>query len=131
MHDYLTLPDALATQQVMIRKHGGSDGIRDTGALESALMRPQTGYYEDIIFEAAALFESLLINHPFLDGNKRVAFGATDVFLRINGYRITATSVEIHSSILHFFETGTCVLSSIEPWLRSITIKVPQEPSSK
>lgn len=123
MLDYISLPDALAIHQVMIRKYGGSDGIRDMGALESALMRPQSGYYEDIIFEAAALFESLIINHPFIDGNKRVAFAATDIFLRINGYRVTAMHSEIHVAIMEFFDTGTCVISSIEPWLRSITDK--------
>jgi death-on-curing protein len=123
MLDYISLPDALAIHQVMIRKYGGSDGIRDMGALESALMRPQSGYYEDIIFEAAALFESLIINHPFIDGNKRVAFAATDIFLRINGYQVTAMHSEIHVAIMEFFDTGTCVISSIEPWLRSITDK--------
>jgi death-on-curing protein len=123
MLDYISLPDALAIHQVMIRKYGGSNGIRDMGALESALMRPQSGYYEDIIFEAAALFESLIINHPFIDGNKRVAFAATDIFLRINGYRVTAMHSEIHVAITEFFDTGTCAISSIEPWLRSITDK--------
>jgi len=121
MPDYITLPDVLAIHQVMIRRYGGSDGIRDMGALESALMRPQSGYYDDIIFEAAALFESLIINHPFLDGNKRVAFATTDAFLRINDYRITGNSSEIHETIMELFDTGSCVLSRIEPWLRSIT----------
>jgi len=121
MPDYITLPDVLAIHQVIIRRYGGSDGIRDMGALESALMRPQSGYYDDIIFEAAALFESLIINHPFLDGNKRVAFATTDAFLRINDYRITGNSSEIHATIMELFDTGSCVLSRIEPWLRSIT----------
>jgi len=124
MPDYITLPDVLAIHQVIIRRYGGSDGIRDMGALESALMRPQSGYYDDIIFEAAALFESLIINHPFLDGNKRVAFATTDAFLRINDYRITGNSSEIHETIMELFDTGSCVLSRIEPWLRSITRRV-------
>lgn len=54
--------------------------MRDPGALEAALFRPQTGYYDDIVVEAAALLESLAINHPFVDGNKRIAFAAADVF---------------------------------------------------
>lgn len=77
--------------QVLIRRYGGASGIRDMGALEAAVFRPQSGYYDDIIWEAAALIESLTINHPFVDGNKRIAFAAMDVFLRINqeiGYRL-------------------------------------------
>lgn len=57
------------------------------GALESALYRPQTGYYLDLLQEAATLLESLAINHPFIDGNKRSAFAVTDVFLKLNGYQ--------------------------------------------
>jgi death-on-curing protein len=60
------------------------------GAVEAAAFRPQCGYYEDVIEEAAALLESLLVNHPFVDGNKRTAFAACDVFLRINGWQIRA-----------------------------------------
>ena len=73
-------------------RHGGTQGVRDLGALESALFRPQSGYYKDLVEEASALLESLTINHPFLDGNKRAAFAITDVFLNINGYEIDITS---------------------------------------
>jgi len=65
--------------------------VRDPGALESALYRPQTGYYKDIVAEAAALMESLAIHHPFVDGNKRIAFAATDVFLRIRHCRLISS----------------------------------------
>jgi death-on-curing family protein len=71
--------------QVLLEKYGGADGLRDAGALEAAAFRPQCGYYNDQVEEAAALLESLLINHPFIDGNKRTAFAAADVFLRLNG----------------------------------------------
>lgn len=94
--DYLTLADILAIHAVQIRRYGGSPGLRDAGALESALFRPQSGYYDDIVAEAAALLESLAIIHPFIDGKKRVAFAATDVFVRINGYRIEGESLRIH-----------------------------------
>ncbi len=83
--DYLTVIDVLGLHAVLMQRYGGAMGVRDAGALEAALFRPQTGYYEDIVAEAAALMESLAINHPFVDGNKRIAFAATDVFLRING----------------------------------------------
>lgn len=82
--DYLTLPDILGIHAELVETFGGSEGIRDLGAVEAALFRPQCGYYADIFEEAAALFESLLINHPFIDGNKRTAWASCDVFLRIN-----------------------------------------------
>jgi death-on-curing protein len=116
--NYVTLPDVLAMHMVLIKRFGGSDGVRDMGSLESAVARPQSGYYKDVIESAAALFESLAINHPFIDGNKRVAFAATDVFLRINGYRFTLNSKEIYASMTKFFDTGTFKLATIEPWLR-------------
>ena len=72
----------------------------DPGALEAALFRPQTGYYEDIVTEAAALIESLAINHPFVDGNKRIAFAAADVFLRINGWRLQRSPMQIHAEMI-------------------------------
>lgn len=90
MRDYLTLADVLAIHTESIRIYGGADGVRDLGAIEAALFRPQSGYYADIIEEAAALMESLLINHPFVDGNKRVAFAVCHIFIIINGYTLSA-----------------------------------------
>ena len=78
---FLSLDEVLAIHERLFEKFGGSSGIRDRGMLESALYRPQTCYYENLEEMAAAIFESLLINHPFIDGNKRVAFFATDIFL--------------------------------------------------
>jgi death-on-curing protein len=74
MTDYLTVAEVLAMHADQIERYGGSHGVRDPGLLESALNRPQTGYYADLIEEAAALWESLAQNHPFIDGNKRTAF---------------------------------------------------------
>ena len=72
MTDYLTLAEVLAMHADQIGRYGGSQGVRDQGLLESALYRPQTGYYAaDLVEEAAALWESLAQNHPFIDGNKR------------------------------------------------------------
>lgn len=84
MTEYVTTADALFFHKQLIECYGGAPGVRDLGALESALQRPQTGYYDTIIEEAAALLESLVQNHPFVDGNKRVAFAVVDVFLRID-----------------------------------------------
>lgn len=83
--DYLTAADVLGMHTALMQRYGDAPGVRDPGALEAALFRPQTGYYEDVVAGAAALMESLAINRPFVDGNKRIAFAAADVFLRING----------------------------------------------
>ncbi len=68
MTSFPTIDEVIAVHARLIAKFGGSLGVRDRGALESALARPQSGYYEDIIQEAAALWESLSQNHPFVDG---------------------------------------------------------------
>jgi death-on-curing protein len=70
--DFLTTADVLGMHFVLIQKYGGLSGVRDPGALEAALYRPQTGYYKDTIEQAAALMESLAINHPFVDGNREL-----------------------------------------------------------
>ena len=101
MRDYPTLHEVLAIHAEAIKVYGGSNGVRDIGAIEAALFRPQSGYYADIIEEAAALMESLLINHPFVDGNKRVAFASCHVFLDINGYRLDADPQWLYDRILH------------------------------
>lgn len=102
-----------------MQRYGGAPGVRDPGALEAALYRPQTGYYEDIVAEAAALLESLAINHPFVDANKRIAYAAADVFLRINGWKLQREPMLIHAEIIQMFETGTVNIAHLEPWLRS------------
>ena len=96
--------------------------MRDPGALEAALFRPQTGYYEDIVTEAAALIESLAINHPFVDGNKRIACAAADVFLRINGWRLQRSPMQIHAEMIEMLETRTFDIAHLEPWLRGLAV---------
>ncbi len=123
MKEYLTVLDVLAIHSILIQRYGGTQGIRDPSTLESALFRLQSGYYVDIVAEAAALMESLAINHPFVDGNKRVAFAATDIFLRINGYQINCESMIIYADMMQMFETGTFDLAHLEPWLRKLVIR--------
>ncbi len=115
--DYLGVADVLALHAVLIKRYGGAAGLRDPGALEAALFRPQTGYYADIVAEAAALLESLAVNHPFVDGNKRIAFAAADVFLRINGYRVDRAPMLVHKEMMEMFEVGSFDIRHIEPWL--------------
>ena len=104
MRDYPTLHEILAVHTILIQTYGGSEGVRDMGAVEAALFRPQSGYYNDIVEEAAALMESLLINHAFVDGNKRIAFSACHIFLDINGYDLDADPTWLHNRILAWIE---------------------------
>jgi death-on-curing protein len=118
--DYLTVADVLGMHAALMRRYGGAPGVRDPGALEAALFRPQTGYYDDIVAEAAALMESLAINHPFVDGNKRIAFAATDVFLRINGWRLRRPPMKIYSEMMQMLESRTFDIAHLQPWLRGL-----------
>ena len=96
--------------------------MRDPGAPESALYRPQTGCYKDIVAEAAAMMESLAIHHPFGDGNTRIAFAATDVFLRINVWQLRRAPMQIHPEMLQMLETSTFDFAHIEPWMRGFSM---------
>ena len=117
--DHLTVADVLWMHTELVQRHGGTPGLRDPGALEAALYRPQTGYYDDIVAEAAALLESLVMNHPFVDGNKRIGFAAADVFLRINGWRLQRAPARIHAEMMQMFSAGTFDIAHLDPWLRS------------
>src|SRR3979409_1623801 len=117
MTQYVTTADALFFHKVLIERYGGATGIRDAGARESALHRPQTGYYDTIVQEAAALLESLVQNHPFVDGNKRVAFAVVDVFLRISGHRLAADSQSIYNMMMDLFARKSFDMDHLVPWL--------------
>jgi death-on-curing protein len=115
---FLSLDEVLAIHQRVIEAFGGADDVRDLGLLESALYRPQSGYYEDLVSMAAALFESLIINHPFVDGNKRVAFFATDVFLRLNGWHIDVKADKTNALLTGLLEAGHCDFEHLCSWIR-------------
>jgi death on curing protein len=116
--EYLSVVEILALHEIVIDEFGGTEGVRDLGALEAAVFRPQTGYYEDPIAEAAALFESLVQNHPFLDGNKRTALAAADVHLRMNGLELGGDSIEHHRFIIDLMSAGALDWNAIDNWLR-------------
>jgi death on curing protein len=119
MSDYLTVAEVLAIHADQIERYGGSQGVRDYGLLEAALYRPQTGYYADLIEEAAALWESLAQNHPFIDGNKRAAFAVTYTFLTVNGARLAADARETYVFIAGLYRTNQFTFERLVPWLRS------------
>ena len=102
----------------VIEKFGGISGLRDRRVLEAAIARPQIGYYSDLMAEAAALFESLLQNHPFLDGNKRTAVTATSVFLVLNGYQLVFKDDEMYEWLIQLLQTGRVNKANLEDWLR-------------
>jgi death on curing protein len=124
MIQFPSLEEALELQRLVIEKFGGASGIRDMGSLQSALYRPQTGYYEDVIQMAAALMESLLINHPFVDGNKRVAFFLTDIFLRMNGWAIDVKPTAGQKIILKLIEQSENRFEKLEAWLRKQVMSI-------
>ena len=119
--DYLTLADVLAIHANQIAIYGGAEGLRDPGQLEAALFRPQSGYYADMIAEAAALWESLSQNHPFVDGNKRTAFAATFTFLAINGVTLTADADEAWTFLSRLYDRSEFAFDSLDAWLREHT----------
>src|ERR1700721_1562495 len=118
MAEYLTVAEVYRIQHRLMEIFGGLHGVRDKGAVEAAVFRPQTGYYNSIQEEAAALMESLGKNHGFIDGNKRIAFTATDVFLRRNGFYLEVGAIEAHSFIDGSMEHNEYRFALILPWIR-------------
>lgn len=118
MVDYLTVAEVYQMQHRLIEMFGGLHGVRDKGAVEAAVFRPQTGYYSSIEEEAAALMESLGNNHGFVDGNKRIAFTATDVFLRRNGFCIEVEGLDGHAFIDGLIDRHGFRFAQILEWIR-------------
>lgn len=121
MPSYLTLDEVLYIHAVLLKAFGGAEGVRDLGLVESALLRPQTGYYADVIEEAAALWESMAMNHGFIDGNKRVAYACVELYLQLNGVDIAASNDELEVFIYGHLEAGTFRKDVIETWLHQHT----------
>jgi death-on-curing protein len=123
---YLTLDDVIWIHTEQLMDYGGARGVRDQGLILSALLRPQTGYYSDVIEEAAALWESLTMNHGFIDGNNRVAFASVILFLQAN--QVLPEGEEdwikfIYSNI----EAATLRKNVLDKWLREHTSPMPSD----
>ncbi|MDP3523203.1 MAG: Fic family protein [Hoeflea sp.] len=121
---YLDMEDVLAIHARQIEKFGGAGGLRDAGLLDAAIKRPQSGYYADLIEEAAALWESLTMNRCFIDGNKLVGFASVCVFLRLNDVKIVASEFEATRFVLDNIEQGTFTKDTLDAWLRANTAPV-------
>lgn len=97
---YLSIEQVLELHRILIDRFGGTDGVRDRGALEAALARPTTTFdgedlYPDLPTKAAALMHSVVANHPFVDGNKRVGIAAAELMILLNGYALAANNSEL------------------------------------
>jgi len=119
---YITTPQVLALHDQMVKRFGGSHGVRDLGLIESAVERPKATFdgvdlYPDIFTKAAVLMHSLLKNHAFVDGNKRTAYSSCGVFLKLNGYKLQ----NMHKASLKFamnVENNSLELEEISNWLK-------------
>jgi death-on-curing protein len=114
---YLTVAEVIAIHHHQIEEYGGVHGLRDQGALESAVFRPQTGYYTGLSEEAAALLESLVNNHAFLDGNKRVGFAATHTFLLMNGFDLDISSKAASDFMFKTIADGKFRFALLQQWI--------------
>lgn len=114
---YLTVAEVIEMHRQLVDEFGGIHGIRDQGLFEAAVFRPQNGYYDDLIHEAAALMESLANNHAFLDGNKRISLAATDTFLRINGLYLELETIAAHKFITESIAKREFRIGQIREWL--------------
>src|SRR2546425_4090259 len=122
---YPTVAETIETHRILIEEFGGSQGLRDKGLLETAVMRPRSGYYGSVIEEAAALMESLANNHAFIDGNKRISFVMTDAMLRANGYFLDVEPHEGHKLITEAMEKNRFRFPMIRDWIASIVKRLP------
>ena len=120
---YPTVAEAIEIHRLIVgefgEEFGGFRGVRDMGRLEAAIFRPQVGYYNDLIEEAAALMESLVNNNAFVDGNKRAGFAITDTFLRLNGMYLKVDPRKAYKFIMDAIAQGKFRFAAIRDWLHS------------
>ena len=134
MTRFLTREEVQEIHRQVIEATGGSTGVRDEGLLDSAVQRPQGGFggelfYPDLAHQAAALLHSLAMNHPFVDGNKRTAFTAMDVFLRLNALRLHASEDEKYDFMIQVV-TGQVTFEAIVNWIVSHSRRPEDSPPS-
>jgi death-on-curing protein len=125
---YLTVPEVLELHERVIASTGGSAGVRDLGGLESAISQPRATFggedlYPDLIAKAAALCFSLVMNHPMVDGNKRVGHAAMETFLVLNGFEIECTVDEQEQTILAL-AAGNLDREKFVTWVRNHTTRI-------
>lgn len=124
---FLSFEECLILHEEQIRRFGGSQGLRDPGLLESALARPRSGYYQTLFEQAAALLQSLAMNHCFVDGNKRMAMGCAFIFLDWNGFEINVSGKDAEEFLLKEVIVGKADVAAISEWLESHAAPLPGE----
>jgi death-on-curing protein len=126
MTRYLTLDEVLELHRLVVAQSGGSTGIRDRGGLDSAAAQPRMAFggqelYPTPVEKAAALGFSLVLNHPFVDGNKRVGHAAMETFLVVNGYELSAP-VDEQEQVILSLAAGSLGRDVLVEWVRSHTV---------
>jgi death-on-curing protein len=120
--EYLSIEQVLALHRALVEAFGGADALRDRGALESAVARPAMTFggedlYPDVASKAAALMHSLVLNHPFVDGNNRVGVAAAEYFFLCNGAQLDATDAELETLTLDVAR-GDVEVEALTIWFR-------------
>jgi death-on-curing protein len=123
---YLSLDEVLELHRRLLATSGGGEGLRDGGALESAISQPQATFggselYPDLVSKAAALCHSLVMNHPFVDGNKRIGHAAMEVFLLLNGHEVEC-DVDEQERVILGLAAGEFSRAEFTEWLRKQTV---------
>jgi death on curing protein len=119
---YLSVAQLQRLHQMQLREFGGASGVRDQGGLEAAAARPQMTFggedlYSDFASKAAALMHSIVMNHPFVDGNKRVGAMAAELFLSVNGERLEAPD-EALVDLAFTVARGELSAEALAVWIR-------------
>lgn len=122
---YLTVAEVISIHHHQIEEYGGEHGMLNQGALEAAVFRPQTGYYHDLSEEAAALLESLVNNHPFVDGNKRAGFAAAHVFLLVNGFDLDVSVKAAFAFMMKTIAEDKFRFALLRDWIAGHVVPVP------
>jgi death-on-curing protein len=114
---YLTVAEVIAIHHHQIEEYGGEYGMLNQGSLEAAVFRPQTGHYNDIGEEAAALLESLVNNHAFVDGNERVGLAAVHTFLLVNGFDLAVSTRAGFEFMMKAISDGKFPFALLHEWI--------------
>ncbi|MDA1160801.1 MAG: type II toxin-antitoxin system death-on-curing family toxin [Planctomycetota bacterium] len=127
---YLTLSEVLFLHTRVIEQSGGAEGVLDLGRVESAIAQPQMSFggqelYPEIHTKAASLCFSLVMNHPFNDGNKRIGHAAMEVFLVLNGFEMV-TDVDDAESVILTLAAGNLTREELEDWISSHIRRLPE-----
>ncbi len=131
---YLTLEEVLELHRLVLEQSGGLDGVRDLGGLDSALAQPRMTFagqelYPSLAEKAAALGFSLVCNHPFLDGNKRVGHAAMETFLVLNGWELAA-GVDEQEQVILQLAAGSLKRGEFTAWVQAHLHQRPTETGS-